>query len=83
VLFDGAQALHDPEGGSSKAAALQGTFSLFPFAGNEMAMINDYCGPDRSEAAKDLAEPGLNCKYQVTPSRVPLNRAVVRSPVES
>jgi len=67
VLFDGAQALHD-EGGSSKSssksAALQGTFSLFPFSGNAMAMINDFAGPDRSDAHKDAC-PKPNCKYQV------------------
>jgi hypothetical protein len=67
VLFDGAHGGGD-DGlygqGASKTAALQGTFSLFPFAGNAMAVVNDFAGPNRSEQHKATCAPP-NCKYQV------------------
>jgi hypothetical protein len=43
------------------------TFSLFPFQGNEMSIVNDYAGPDRSEFHKSQQTPP-NCKYQVIKS---------------
>jgi len=67
VLFDGAQGGDDGSiygQGSSKSAALQDTFSLFPFAGNAMAVINDFAGPNRSDEHKATCLPP-NCKYQV------------------
>lgn len=43
------------------------TFSLFPFVGNEMSLVNDFAGPDRSDSNKAQLPPP-NCKYQVIKS---------------
>jgi len=67
VLFDNAldhfDAGKDLHCVSSKSSAMRDTFSLFPFSGNSMALVNDFCGPDRSEANKERCQEP-NCKYQ-------------------
>jgi hypothetical protein len=44
---------------------MRDTFSLFPFSGNSMALVNDFAGPDRSEQNKQACQEP-NCKYQVS-----------------
>jgi hypothetical protein len=41
---------------------LEQDFSIFPSLNNPMALVNDFCGPDRTEDRKaQLASP--NCRY--------------------
>ena len=60
VIFEGATG-----GSTTQSSAVRNTFSIFPFAGNPMALVNDYCGPDRSNANKAKCSDLQNCKYQV------------------
>ena len=43
-------------------------YSLFPSFENPMAMINDFCGPDRSVERKESLEPP-NCCYMAAKVR--------------